>query len=199
MEQKPKKTDRRTLYTKGVIKEAFLTALKTKPYDKIMVSDLCKAAEINRSTFYLHYTDALAVFDEILDELLERITDEIDALVEKNPGIDIKEILKQGMLLQNDLLENKQTVLIMTKGFSYPRFVDRFSEHLAVKMLVPLAKNSSALSEQELLLLCKSIMYAFVALGGNFMQTHKLKELSDYIELLGDYMFTPCLEKLMKR
>ena len=80
MEQKPRKTDRRTLYTKGVIKDAFLAALKTKSYDRITVSDLCKVAEINRSTFYLHYADALAVFDEILDELLDGITDKIDAV-----------------------------------------------------------------------------------------------------------------------
>ena len=44
MEQKPRKTDRRTLYTKGVIKDAFLAALKTKSYDRITVSDLCKVA-----------------------------------------------------------------------------------------------------------------------------------------------------------
>ena len=197
MEQKPRKTDRRTLYTKGVIKDAFLAALKTKSYDRITVSDLCKAAEINRSTFYLHYADALAVFDEILDELLDGITDKIDAIMAQNPKMDLREALRHGLSMQTNLLGDRRSAFLMTKGFAYPKFVDRFSERLAVKMLVPLVQHHAALSEKELLLLFKSVMYAFVSLSGNFLQTHKQKELPAYIGLLGEYLFTPCLENLM--
>lgn len=51
---KKRKTDRRTLYTRKVIKEALLELLNEKKFDKISVSQLCQQAEITRTTFYSH-------------------------------------------------------------------------------------------------------------------------------------------------
>ena len=64
------KVDRRTLYTISVIKEAFLELINKKPYIKISVTELCKAAEITRSTFYLHYTNLSEVLNEVIDDAL---------------------------------------------------------------------------------------------------------------------------------
>ena len=44
-------TDRRTKYTKSVIREALFDLLKEKPLAKVTVTDICKLADINRSTF----------------------------------------------------------------------------------------------------------------------------------------------------
>ena len=52
---KTHRTDRRTRYTRQAIKEILLEELKTKPYSKITVTEICKKAEMNRGTFYLHY------------------------------------------------------------------------------------------------------------------------------------------------
>ena len=39
------------------IETAFLLLLKTYKYDEITISQICKQANINRSTFYCHYSD----------------------------------------------------------------------------------------------------------------------------------------------
>ena len=65
-----RKTDRRTLYTKGVIKQALLELMESKSFEKITITDICKKAEINRGTYYLHYYELSEVLDELLDEAL---------------------------------------------------------------------------------------------------------------------------------
>ncbi len=65
-----KKVDRRTLYTRQVIKDTLLKILTLESFNKINVSKLCRAAEITRATFYLHYQDIYAVVDDILNEAL---------------------------------------------------------------------------------------------------------------------------------
>ncbi len=45
---------------------ALISLLKKKPLEYITVSEICKAAEVNRSTFYLHY--------ETIDDLLNETT-----------------------------------------------------------------------------------------------------------------------------
>ena len=53
--------DRRSRYTRMVVKEALLTLLSEKDYGNITVSDICRTAEISRGTFYLHYSNIPAV------------------------------------------------------------------------------------------------------------------------------------------
>lgn len=72
MKQK-KKTDRRTIYTKSVIREAFLKLKGSKSYVDITVADICREADISRGTFYLHYKNTFDVMDEVLDEALSEI------------------------------------------------------------------------------------------------------------------------------
>ena len=69
-EQNQKKMDRRTRYTRQVIKDAFLSLKKDTDFNSITVSAICKEAEISRGTFYLHYQNTMDVLDEILDEIL---------------------------------------------------------------------------------------------------------------------------------
>ncbi len=73
-----RKTDRRTVMTKGMIKDALLELLHNTPYEKITVTALCKQSEITRATFYLHYNNIDAVLDELLDDAL-RLT-ELDTI-----------------------------------------------------------------------------------------------------------------------
>ena len=49
--------DRRIKYTKKIIKETFINLLEKKDLNKITVSEICKIADINRSTFYRYYLD----------------------------------------------------------------------------------------------------------------------------------------------
>ncbi len=66
-----RKTDRRTVYTKNIIKEVILELSKKKDFDKITVTEVCKIAEINRGTFYIHYIDLYDVLDDILNDIFE--------------------------------------------------------------------------------------------------------------------------------
>lgn len=76
-----RKTDRRTIITKTLIKDALLELLKKTTYEKLTVTALCKQAEITRATFYLHYQNIDDVLDEALDDAL-RLT-ELDPKFEK--------------------------------------------------------------------------------------------------------------------
>ena len=67
---KPRKTDRRTLYTCNVIKDSLLELLEKDSFDKITVAALCRQAEITRATFYSHFSSLNAVLDEVLDDAL---------------------------------------------------------------------------------------------------------------------------------
>lgn len=67
------KMNRKRAYSIKVIREALLELLKTKPLSKITVTDICKQADVNRTTFYANYEDIYDLLRSIVQELYEKI------------------------------------------------------------------------------------------------------------------------------
>ena len=116
-----RKTDRRTLYTRQIIQEAFLSLLEKKSLEKITVTDICELAEIHRSTFYLHYADSLAVFEALEDELYEKTISYINSMADVDNRINLSTTIYE--MLCNDQI----FVRIVNNRSS--RFIKRISEY----------------------------------------------------------------------
>lgn len=65
--------NRRVRMTKKLMKDAYLELLENNPSEKISVTNVCKAADVNRSTFYAYYEDTIALRKDIEDDVLEQI------------------------------------------------------------------------------------------------------------------------------
>ena len=60
------KEDLRIRKTKATLYKSYLDLIATKEQNQIKISDLCKKAHINRSTFYDHFKDK----EELVNSLL---------------------------------------------------------------------------------------------------------------------------------
>ena len=65
------RSDRRVQYTKRVMKEAVLKLLKQKSIDEVTIKEICELADVNRGTFYLHYTQPRDILKEIENNFIE--------------------------------------------------------------------------------------------------------------------------------
>lgn len=65
------KKDLRVLKTKSSLNTALVQLLHEKSLDKISISELCKTAQINRGTFYLHYQGIVELFEEYFADITE--------------------------------------------------------------------------------------------------------------------------------
>lgn len=86
--EKTRKTDRRTLYTRSVIKDALLELTADTTYDRINVTQLCRQAQISRATFYLHYDSLDEVLDAVIDDAL------LFSETEKGTVVDVLDIIR---------------------------------------------------------------------------------------------------------
>lgn len=103
---KPKKTDRRTLYTRSVIKDALLEALSEKTFEQVTVTDVCRRAEITRATYYLHYQSLTEVLDELLKDALQTAEDTAEA--PDDDALQVLSLLADGNTRQ---LKEKESLL----------------------------------------------------------------------------------------
>lgn len=63
------KEDLRVTKTKKLLYETLISLMEEKSFEVIKVSDICKKALINRSTFYSHYSDKYELFMELINTL----------------------------------------------------------------------------------------------------------------------------------
>ena len=58
-----------------------MALLRRKPMHQISVKELCTDAQINRSTFYDHYSDIYALLDEVERDCFARLDDYVDLTI----------------------------------------------------------------------------------------------------------------------
>ncbi len=61
--------DRRTAYTRMVIKDSLIKLLEDKHLSEITVKAVCELAQINRATFYRNFMDVYDVYEQMEEEL----------------------------------------------------------------------------------------------------------------------------------
>lgn len=76
--------DKRSRKTVSAIQSTLLSLLCTKRLCEIKIVDLCTAADINRTTFYLHFSSTPDVLDDLRSEIMERIFASIGQSVDFN-------------------------------------------------------------------------------------------------------------------
>ena len=84
------KLDRRVVKTRAAIQAAFRKLVKERGINKVTVSELARAADIDRKTFYLHYDSIDDLIDNEADQIVGRILSCVDqSLFERDPRAQI--------------------------------------------------------------------------------------------------------------
>ncbi len=124
-----KSNDRRIRYTRHALQTALIERMQEKPLNRITVREVCETADINRSTFYMHYKD---IYD-LIDEVEEQIYQDIDTIFAKEaPSVqDMEQLL-------NYVQKNKVLFCCLFQqcsGISISRFSTILHRHYSKKLL----------------------------------------------------------------
>lgn len=80
--------DRRKIKTKAEIKNAYYKLIEKKSANKITVTEIAKAANIERKTFYLHYACIEDIYLDIENDFRETITSSLTKYISNEAETD---------------------------------------------------------------------------------------------------------------
>ena len=103
--------DLRMVKTRGQIKTAFLLLRERLMPEKIKVKDICEMAQINKTTFYHHYTDSNELSNEIEESAIDLVM--ID-FVERDQMFDNSKAYIVGLL--HSLEKHSEDLKIIFRG-----------------------------------------------------------------------------------
>lgn len=150
------KMDRRVKYTKMVLKNSFIALAGQKAISKITIKEICQNADINRATFYAHYTDQYDLLQQIENEFLEDVNRHLEAT---SSNCSERESVKMLTRIIEYVKENAEVcaVLISEKGDL------RFQKQIMMitqKQLVSEMTTAKKISKED-----AEYLYIFVAVG----------------------------------
>lgn len=89
-----KKTDRRVVRTRSAIRAAFYDLIKTTDYKKITITSLAHKANIDRKTFYTHYSSIDDLLEDVIRTQMAEVVEPLSVPeIFNDPGIYVKKIL----------------------------------------------------------------------------------------------------------
>lgn len=115
---------RRVLMTKRLMKEALLELLEQKELVNISVTEICKLADVHRSTFYTYYSDQA----ELLRDLEQ---DCLDLVLLPSPDLsqlDEEQLLAETTAFFESVKRNERAFRILLAGSTSSDFSNRLIE-----------------------------------------------------------------------
>ena len=90
------KSESKYFNTAKKMDKALISLLEEKSFEYITISEICKKANVNRSTFYLHYENMVDLLNEtarfLLDGFISYFGDERKSIVKKIEGSTLDEL-----------------------------------------------------------------------------------------------------------
>ena len=98
------KMDRRVRKTKAQLREGLARLMQKKSIKEISVKELVDEVDINRSTFYLHYTDIYQMLQKIEEDAMQNITEVMKKypIDPDNPDSVLQFIVQFFSIMDND-------------------------------------------------------------------------------------------------
>ena len=123
--------------TKRMLKEALIDLMNEKTLEKVTVTEICKAADVNRSTFYAYYEDISALMTEIENEVLEHIT----VYAENFDDYSDKKILEVFEEFFNYVKENAKVFRVLFLRYDNRNFHHRMLDNIMEKYKISIECN----------------------------------------------------------
>ena len=176
--------DNRVRYTKMVLQQALLRILQNKHIDKITIKELCQEANVNRGTFYLHYS----IPNDLLIEIEQQYIDENMAYFSPyfNKGYETGQLA--GMF--TSILKNKELCRIIMGKNGNPRFVERIQQMIRESVVNGWCKEFPNYSREDLDYVFDFIFTGSMRLILNWIEDDKglsTNELANRLDRLGHY------------
>lgn len=131
------KNNKRRQETLHNIESAFLDFLQTKELAQITVSDICKAADINRSTFYANYLDVYDLADKLKEKLEAQVaqlySEEYETYTNSNDYLKLFRHIYDNQILYNTYFklgyDGRFQITLYDTDLAEKRFGGRFVDY----------------------------------------------------------------------
>lgn len=186
-----RKENQRVKLTKKLLKDSLIGLMHNKPIGKITIKEVCENAEINRSTFYLYYTDQYALLAEIENELIAHAQEHLKKIDSDAGSLQYLTALLSYIQEHADIF---RTLLCRQESLSFQAaFVEASFLNLKLNLSLNCSESVAGYVYNYLIMGCLSMIKQWIEAGFNLSS----KDMADLIFRLSDGAASTIPDSLM--
>ena len=116
------KVDVRILRSKDSLMSSLVGLMLDHDISEITISQLCQEAKVNRNTFYSHFSDVSALFDELKGKYLESVLSSLSSGETSSPEKKLHMLLEK-LKAEGDV---SRVIITSSNGFDYLKTLVKF-------------------------------------------------------------------------
>ena len=126
------------------IQNDLLEALERKPLAAVTVAEICRAVEINRSSFYLHYQDTFDLMERLCAQKLYSVQRQIEAL--SKTETDYLQFIR---ISAQHIYDNQSFYRAYFKSVGAEQYEEHL-KHILTASLLPAVQELGSFSEHQI-------------------------------------------------
>lgn len=123
-------TDRRIKKSKKAIKDSFLLLMKEKDVREITITEIVKAADLNRGTFYNNFHYKEDILDEIMDDVMHDFIISYREPYQHKETFNIKDLTSSTIKIFEHVAAHKNFYTLIVKSTVWSTFQMRICHEL---------------------------------------------------------------------
>lgn len=178
-----KRVDRRIRRTKRLLRQALAELMNEKEFKDITVKEITERADLNRGTFYFHYTDTYDLKDKIENELIDVFRENLDSYQPTEDNHSVQDIAASvlGYIQENWFII--RTLFRDTTGESLRSKLMRVLEDTIYRVQVTHMLEEN---DQERKYVCRFLANGIVGMVAMWLEQEKQNTLEEITKVLDD-------------
>ena len=176
-----RKPDRRIRRTQKMLKDSLVELMTQKDFKNISVKDITDLADLNRGTFYLHYSDTYDLLQKMESDVLADFQSMINNFWADSWRENLLPIL---LPIISYIEENSKICKILFENSASNDFVNRFHELIAKNGTAIIKRRYPDVQEDMLLYFLEFITYGLTGVLKRWIDTGMKEDREKMAELL---------------
>ena len=157
--------DRRARRTRRLLKESLLELMEQKHFSEISVRDVTDNADMNRTTFYLHYTDTTQLLQSMEEDLLAEAQVLVDAHIQETVADGTLRPVFEPIL--DFVVEHREVCTILFENNEVSQFAEQLIHRNGTEVIRAWFQS---MDDQQLSYLLRFITYGLIGLIREWFQ-----------------------------
>lgn len=172
--------------TEESIKNALVSLYRKKgDFKKITVKELCEVANISRSTFYLHYSDLISIFESVGNKFVDSLKVLITDLSTANITDDFSDYIKT--IFQ--LLDESSDIFKIGISSDYPLiYIDRVKAQLEKLIKLSPALSKTRFGQEQTLIEIRIVVSGLIDFVISLLRSGEKIDQDKHIKTINSFV-----------
>jgi AcrR family transcriptional regulator len=187
--------NRKTRYTKMVLRETLMEFMKTRPITDISIKEICAAADVSRTTFYSHYSDQYDLLRQIEEDTIAVTTEAFNKYDFARSKIEALKMMEE---LLDYVRKNTNSIQVLLGEYGDSSFQKKFFAFYFSRVFDKISRVGKLIDTVNTGYHLAFVITSNIGLTQHWLKNNMDKSIQEMAEMIIDLTYVPIKNSISK-